>query len=184
MLMWIINMQKTWSNVKVQYNKYTDVRQWKLHSIYISTYLCLTRNYYFHRLWAANSPWRSWDVTKASPLLLAPLSAGDALWAARTQLHPEHPHPHPARTLTLPGPPSCQDPHPDTQLCPGKIPVATSAAPLGLDLQGKQETPCLLFQFTDTRTVLKNLKKIPTNTINHQILLKPTYKNFKRVFMW
>lgn len=110
MLMWIINMQKTWSNrwgnVKVQYNKYTDVCQWKLHSIYISTYLCLTRNYYFHRLWAANSPWRSWDVTKASPLLLAPLSARDALWAARTQLHPEHPHPHPARTLTLPGPPS------------------------------------------------------------------------------
>lgn len=96
--------------------------------------------------------------------------------------------PGPSSTLStptpiLPGPPSCQDPHPDTQLCPGKIPMATSAAPLGLDLQGKQETPSLLFQFTDTRTVLKNLKKIPTNTINHQILLKPTYKNFKRVFM-
>lgn len=110
MLMWIINMQKTWSNrwgnVKVQYNKYTDVCQWKLHSIYISIYVCLTRNYYFHRLWAANSPWRSWDVTKASPLLLAPLSAGDALWAARTQLTLSTPTP------ILPGPSPCQDPHP------------------------------------------------------------------------
>lgn len=90
-------------------------------AFHLYIYLCVSyKELLFPQALSCQFPLKELRCHKSISSAAGTLSAGDALWAARTQLHPEHPIP------TLPGPHSCQE----LCLAPSTALGVTSALPL------------------------------------------------------